>query len=174
MLIIVLNLWGDKSVPQVDRTQEMRSTVKRRSSIKVMLSWKLMVLSAVLMPILIIILKIFFDVVPFYPEIGAFIIAAGAISMVTSFSFVVKYKAVNEKIAATWNESKKVKKKDLRELTSKMYLVAAMAEIPSLAGLLYFLATRDVIASFILCIPAVAVAVICRPMLPLPVLEKLK
>ncbi len=164
---------------QVEQTQETRSTVKRhkrkrKSSIKVMQSWNFMLLNAASIPILIVILHIFFDVVPFYPEIGAFIIAAGAISMVASFSFVARYKVVNEKIAATWNQTKKVNKKDLRELISKMYFVAGMAEIPSLAGLFYFLATRDLIASFILCIPAMVMVIICRPMLPPPVLARLK
>jgi len=39
--------------------------------------------------------------------------------------------------------------------------------------LIYFLATRDLIASFILCIPAFVMAVVCRPMLPDPILAKL-
>jgi len=161
-------------VPQVEHTQETQSPVKRGSSIKVMQRWMIMLFSAILIPAIIIALQIFFDVVPFYPEIGAFIMAAGAISMVTFFGSFVKYKVINEKLATTWNEEKKVNRKDLRELTSKMLFVAIMAEIPSVAGLLYFLATRDLIASFILCIPAIVMAIICRPMLPDSVLSKLK
>jgi len=139
-----------------------------------MQSWYIVVFNSLTIPVIIIALQIFFDVVPFYPEIGAFIMAAGAISIVSSFTSFVKYKAINEKIAVSWNETKKVNKKDLRELISKMYFIAAVAEIPSLAGLLYFLATRDLIASFILCIPAVVMAALCRPMLPDQVLAKLK
>jgi hypothetical protein len=130
-------------------------------------------MNSLFIPALIIALHLFFDVVPFYPEIGAFIMAAGAISIVSSFTSFVKYKAINVKIAVIWNETKKISKKDLRELISKMYFIAGVSEIPSLAGLLYFLATRDLIASFILCIPAVVMAAICRPLLPEQVLAKL-
>lgn len=153
-------------MPQMERTQTTSSPTKQRAPIKVIQSWHIVVFNSLSIPTIIIILQIFFDVVPFYPEIGAFIMAAGAISIVSCFSFVAKYKAVNEQITVTWNETRKLNRNDLRELISKMYFVAGMAEIPSLAGLFYFLATRDLIASFILCMPAIVVAILCHPMLP--------
>ena len=100
--------------------------------------------------------------------------AIGAISVIACFSVIAKYKEVNERIGMSWAETRKLKKKDLRELVSRMYFVAGLAEIPSIAGLLYFLATRDLIASFILCIPAIVMAILCKPLLPDNVLAKLR
>jgi len=160
--------------PQVEQTQSRRATTKRKVPVKVMQSWYLVVCSALCVPSFIIFLQIFFDVVPFYPEAGAFIMVAGTISIINFFRFFVRYQEINQKIAHSWNETKKINKKDLRELVSKMIFVAGMTEISSLTGLLYFFATRDLIASFILCIPAIVVAILCRPMLPDAVLAKLK
>lgn len=158
-----------------EQDQASCTTHRRKSSnIKVMQSWYVVIFNAFSIPVLIVFLLLFYDVVPFYPELGAFILAGGAITVVGSFSLVAKYKEVNDRVGMQWHENHKLKKKDLRELVSKMYFVSAMAEIPSLAGLFYFLATRDLIASFILCIPAIVMAVLCKPMLPENVLKKLK
>lgn len=163
-------------VPHVEESEVVRPAAKRkkRGPVKVTQSWYLVVFNALCIPALIIFLQIFFDVVPFYPEIGAFIMAIGAISVIACFSVIAKYKEVNERIGMSWAETRKLKKKDLRELVSRMYFVAGLAEIPSIAGLLYFLATRDLIASFILCIPAIVMAILCKPLLPDNVLAKLR
>ena len=163
-------------VPHVEESEVVRPAAKRkkRGPVKVTQSWYLVVFNALCIPALIIFLQIFFDVVPFYPEIGAFIMAIGAISVIACFSVIAKYKEVNERIGMSWAETGKLKKKDLRELVSRMYFVAGLAEIPSIAGLLYFLATRDLIASFILCIPAIVMAILCKPLLPDNVLAKLR
>ena len=163
-------------MPHVEESEVVRPAAKRkqRGPVKVTQSWYLVVFNALCIPALIIFLQIFFDVVPFYPEIGAFIMAIGAISIVACFPFIAKYKEVNERVGISWSETRKLNKKELRELVSKMYLVAGLAEIPSLAGLLYFLATRDLIASFILCIPAIVMAILCKPLLPDKVLAKLR
>lgn len=163
-------------MPHVEESEVVRPAAKRkkRGPVKVTQSWYLVVFNALCIPALIIFLQIFFDVVPFYPEIGAFIMAIGAISVIACFSVIAKYKEVNERIGMSWAETRKLKKKDLRELVSRMYFVAGLAEIPSIAGLLYFLATRDLIASFILCIPAIVMAILCKPLLPDNVLAKLR
>lgn len=159
----------------VEQDQASCTTNKRRRvPINVTQSWYVTILNALSIPFLIIFLQLFVDVVPFYPEIGAFIMAGGAISMIACFPLVAKYKEINDRIGNHWNETRRLRKDDLRELVSKMYFVSGMAEIPSLAGLFYFLATRDLIASFILCIPAVVMAVLCKPMLPEQVLAKLR
>lgn len=160
----------------VEQDQASSTTSRRRSksSIKVIQSWYIAIFNAIFIPVSIILIQIFFDVVPFYPEMGAFILVAGAIAMVGSLPQFVKFKEINEQVGTTWIEIKKLNKKELRLLVSRMYIVTAMAAIPSVAGLLYFLATRDIIASFILCIPAIVMAALCKPMLPEKVLSKLK
>ena len=176
MTLEFLVVRGEIVVAVVEQDQASSTTGRRRkkSSLKVIQSWYIAIFNAILIPVLIILMQIFFDVVPFYPEAGAFILVAGAISMVASLPQFVKFKEINEKVGATWIEIKKINKSELRLLVSRMYVVTAMAGIPSAAGLLYFLVTRDVIASFILCIPAMVMAVLCKPLLPQKVLNKLK
>lgn len=156
------------------RQESGRSVTKRKVSIKVLQNWYVVLFNAISIPTLIIVLQLFFDVVPFYPEIGAFIMAAGSIAILSCFPLVARYKAANEAVSLYWHETRKLNKKALHDLVKKMYFVSAMALMPSLAGLFYFLATRDLIASFILCIPAIVMAVLCKPMLPEQVLAKLK
>jgi len=163
-------------VPHLEQSNAVHPVAKRkkRGSVKITLSWHLVVFNTILIPALIIFLQVFFDVVPFYPEIGPFIMVTGAIAIIVCFPFVGKYVEVNQRVGASWSETRKLNRKDLKELVSKMYVVASLAEIPSLAGLFYFLATRDIIASFILCIPAIVMAVLCKPLLPDKVLAKLR
>ncbi len=135
--------------------QESVSAVMR-----VRIMWFALLANTVIIPALIIFAAATFDVVPWKQRIGAFIIAVGAISICVSFPFADKFRSINVELI---KESERYRRFDPargQKLMRLLFIGAICAELPSIAGMIHFFATGEIIASVLLCAPAIGLMLV--------------
>lgn len=119
--------------------------------------WVLASLKTLLIPLFIVAIAAIYDTVPWAPSSGAFVIAIGVMTLMISFPFVNQFRALSEKVEKEYARTAWVEQVQMKKLHRLLFVGAACAELPSLAGLLHFMMTREVISSLLLCMPAVAI-----------------
>ena len=127
-------------------------------------AWYLVLAGTLVLPGLIMLSAQVYDAMPWAPNMGAFIIAAGALLIGAAFPVASQYRKLSVTVMKEYAQSRTLNAQNVKKLTRLMFVGAACAELPALAGLAYFFMTREAIGSLLLCAPAVIMMlVLYRP-----------
>jgi uncharacterized membrane protein len=110
--------------------------------------------------VLIVMFAAAFDGVPWSPGMGAFVIAAGAIAITASFPWANQYRNLTFEIVTELERYRRLETRKLQKLMQVLIIGAACAEIPSVFGLIHLFVTGELIASLLLCVPAIALMLV--------------
>lgn len=121
------------------------------------LMWMLASLKTLLIPSFIVALAATYDTVPWAPSSGAFVIAIGVMTLMISFPFVNQFRTLSVNVEKEYARTSWIEQRHLKKLHRLLLIGTACAELPSMAGLLHFMMTRELISSLLLCMPAVAI-----------------
>jgi len=126
--------------------------------------WYLVLAGTLVLPLLIMLSANVYDAMPWAPNMGAFIVAGGAMLIGVAFPHASQYRTLSIVVMKEYAHSRTLNAQNVKKLTRLMFIGAACAELPAVAGLMYFFMTRDPIGSLLLCAPAVIVMlVLYRP-----------
>ncbi|MBI3776708.1 MAG: hypothetical protein HY273_14395 [Gammaproteobacteria bacterium] len=127
-------------------------------------AWYLIAAGTLALPVLILLSANLYDAIPWGSNAGAFIIAGGALLIGAAFPVASQYRALSVEVMKQYAQTRTFEVARVKKLTRLMFVGAACAELPSIAGLLYFFMTRETIGSLLLCAPAVIMMlVLYRP-----------
>ncbi len=127
-------------------------------------AWYLLLIGALVLPALIFLSAHLYDAMPWAPNLGAFIIAGGALLIGVAFPAATQYRKLSIKVMNEYARSRQLHAPSVKKLTRLMFVGTICAELPAFAGLLYFFMTREAIGSLLLCVPAIIVMlVLYRP-----------
>lgn len=132
----------------------------RIAFLRVKVVWFALLANTFIIPVMILIIAATYDVVAWKASIGAFIIAAGAISIGISFPFADRYRVTNNDMIKDYQRSRRCDPALSAKLMRLLLIGAVCAELPSVAGLIHFFATHEIIASLLLCAPAIALMLV--------------
>lgn len=127
---------------------------------RVKIVWFAMLVNTFIIPALIVFVAATYDVVAWKASIGAFIIAAGAVSICASFPVADRFRATNNEIIKDYQRSRSVDPEQAAKMMRLLLIGAVLAELPSLAGLVHFFVTHEIIASLLLCAPAIGLMLV--------------
>lgn len=128
--------------------------------VRVRIMWFALLLNTFVIPALIILIAATYDIVPWVANTGAFIIAGGAISICISFPFADRFRRTNAELNKEAERYRRFDPARGQKLMRLLFVGAICAELPSLAGMLHFFATGEIIASMLLCAPAIALMMV--------------
>jgi hypothetical protein len=127
-------------------------------------AWYLILAGTLVLPVLILMSANIYDAMPWASSTGAFIIAGGALLIVAAFPVASQYRTLSVEVMKQYAQSRTFDVIRVKKLTRLMFVGAACAELPSIAGLFYFFMTRETIGSLLLCAPGVIMMlVLYRP-----------
>ena len=127
-------------------------------------AWYLVLVGSLVLPFLIILSARVYDATPLSSNLGAFIIAGGAVLLAAAFPVASQYRKLSLTMMKEYAQSHKLNEQMVKKLTRLMVIGAACAQLPAFAGLAYFFATRETIGSLLLCSPAIILMlVLYRP-----------
>jgi len=127
-------------------------------------AWYLTLAGTLALPVMIMLSAQLYDAVPWAPNMGAFIIALGAVLIAAAFPIASQYRNLSVTVMKEYAVSRTLNVQSVKKLTRLMIFGAACAELPAFAGLAYFFMTRDPIGSMLLCAPGVIMMmVLYRP-----------
>lgn len=156
--------------PAVTRNVNPKAVVKPRADdaqvelLRMSFAWYAVLAGTLVVPVFVILSARFYDAVPWSPNLGAFIMAGGAVLIATVFPFARQYRALSIAVMKEYTQSRQLNAEHVKSLTRLMFLGTACAELPALAGLVYFFMTRATLGSLLLCTPAVLmILVLFRP-----------
>lgn len=145
--------------PRADDAHDAQVELLRMS-----FAWYVVLAGTLVVPVFVILSARFYDAVPWSPNLGAFIMAGGAVLIATVFPFARQYRALSIAVMKEYMQSRQLNAQHVKSLTRLMFLGTACAELPALAGLVYFFMTRATLGSLLLCTPAVLmILVLFRP-----------
>ena len=128
------------------------------------IAWYLVFAGTLALPALIMLSSHLYDAMPWAPNMGAFIIAGGALLIGAAFPTANQYRKLSVEVMKQYAQSRTLNTQKVKKLTRLMFVGAACAELPAFAGLAYFFMTREPIGSLLLCAPGVIVMlVLYRP-----------
>jgi hypothetical protein len=127
---------------------------------RVKIVWFAMLANTFIIPALIVFIAATYDVVAWKASIGAFIIAAGAVSICASFPVADRFRATNNEINKDYQRSRNANPEQTSKMMRLLLIGAVLAELPSIAGLVHFFATHEIIASLLLCAPAIGLMLV--------------
>jgi hypothetical protein len=127
---------------------------------RVRIMWVALLVNTFVIPGLILFIAATYDVVPWKASIGAFIIAAGAISICASFPFADQFRRINNDINQEVERYRRYDPAHGQKLMRLLFIGAICAELPSIAGMVHFFTTSEIIASLLLCAPAIALMMV--------------
>lgn len=142
--------------------QRFRDPMKEAISaiMRVRIMWVALLVNTFVIPGLILFIAATYDVVPWKASIGAFIIAAGAISICVSFPFADQFRKINNEINQEVERYRRYDRAQGQKLMRLLFIGAICAELPSIAGMVHFFTTSEIIASLLLCAPAIALMMV--------------
>ena len=156
--------------PAATRSANPQVVVKSRTDdaqvelLRMTFAWYLVLAGTLVAPVFVIFSARFYDAIPWSPNLGAFIMAGGAILIAAAFPFARQYRAHSIAVMKEYTQSRQLNAQNLKTMTRLMFLGTACAELPALAGLVYFFMTRATLGSLLLCTPAVLmILVLFRP-----------
>ena len=127
-------------------------------------AWYLVLAGTLVLPFLIMLSAYVYDAMPWASNMGAFIIAGGAVLIGAAFPVANQYRRLSVTMMKQYAQSRKLDEQIVKKLTRLMFVGAVCAELPAFAGLAYFFMTRETIGSLLLCSPAIIMMlVLYRP-----------
>lgn len=127
-------------------------------------AWYLVLSGTLVLPVVIMLSASVYDAIPWAPNLGAFVIAGGAILIGAAFPVASQYRTLSVTVMKEYAQSRTLNAQSIKKLTGLMFVGAACAELPAFAGLVYFFMTREAIGSLLLCAPAIIMMlVLYRP-----------
>ncbi len=156
---------AQRTTPQAARPRtasRVRDPMKEAISavMRVRIMWGALLVNTFVIPGLILFIAATYDVVPWKASIGPFIIALGAISICLSFPFADRYRKANTDINQEVERYRRYNRAEGQKMMKLLFIGAICAEVPSIAGMLHFFATSEIIASMLLCAPAIALMMV--------------
>lgn len=119
--------------------------------------WFVASLKSLFIPAAIFLIAATYDMVPWAPRSGAFVIAAGVMIIMVSFPFVNQYRSLFLELEKEYGRYGKTEPNRFSKLYRLLFIGALFAELPSVMGMLHFMMTYELISSLLLCVPAVII-----------------